>query len=114
MEATTENRLLKTGDKLYKVNYNAVVEIFTIERTTKTQALAKDGRYKFRIELSSWGTASVMGDTDKWSSATYYIETDELKEKVFKQNAIRKIKDYDYSLATIEQLKDILVILKSS
>jgi dephospho-CoA kinase len=112
MDITTEKRLLKPGDRLYKVHYNSVSEIVTIERTTKTQALSKDGRRKFRIELSSWGSASEMGNSNKWSSATYCIETDELKEKVFKQNAISKIKDFDYSSITADQFRRILEIFK--
>jgi hypothetical protein len=112
METTTEKRLLKAGDKLYRVHYNDVTDVVTIERTTKTQALSKDGKHKFRIELSSWGSASAMGDTNKWSSAAYYIETEELKEKLFRQKAIRKIRDFDYSTLTTDQLKEILAIVK--
>lgn len=101
--------VLFVGAKLYRTNYNSITEVLTIERVTKTQAIS--GFNKFRIELSSYGTAYKMGSTDRWSSASYYLETPELKEKLWKQEAVQKLSKVDYSKLSTKVLKELLSLI---
>jgi len=39
--------VLFVGAKLYQTNYNGIINVITIERVTKTQAIAKGGTYTF-------------------------------------------------------------------
>ena len=103
--------VLFVGAKLYRTHYNEITEVITIERVTKTQAIAKNGTYKFGIEVSSYGTAIKLGNTDKWSCASFYLETPKLQEQLWKQQTVRKLKDTDYNKLTVETLKELLSVL---
>lgn len=103
--------VLFVGAKLYRTNYNEITEVITIERVTKTQAIAKGGTYKFRIEVSSHGNAKKLGNTDRWSSASFYLETPKLQEQLWKQQAVKKLKDTDYSKLSTEFLKELLSLV---
>lgn len=101
--------ILFVGAKLYRINYNEITEVLTIERVTKTQAIS--GNNKFRIELSNYSTASKMGYTDRWSNTSYYLETPELKEKLWEQETVRKLSKVDYSKLSTEVLKELLSLV---
>jgi len=103
--------VLFVGAKLYRTNYNDITEIITIERVTKTQAIAKGGTYKFGIEVSSYGTARKLGNTDRWSSSSFYLETPKLQEQLWKQQTVKKLKDTDYSKLSTEVLKELLSLI---
>lgn len=105
--------LLFVGAKLYRINYKDITEVVTIERVTKTQAIAKDGRYKFGIELSSYGTARKIGDTNIWSSSSFHLETPKLKEQLWRQQSVKKLKDADYSKLSAKVLKELLLLVNS-
>jgi hypothetical protein len=111
MEVDTEKHLLKVGDKIYRTHYDSITDIITIERTTKTQAISKDGRYRFKIETSASGYVYKMGDTDKWSSASFCLETEELKEQLFRQIAVMKLKIINYSQFSTDVLKLLLSLV---
>jgi len=104
--------VLFVGAKLYRTNYNDITEVITIERVTKTQAIAKGGDYKFGIELSRYGTARKLGNTDRWSSASFYLETPKLQEQLWRQQTVKKLKDTDYSKLSTEVLKELMSLLK--
>lgn len=101
--------VLFVGAKIYKTNYQEVREIITIERVTKTQAISENGTYKFAIEVSSDGTARRLGNTDRWSSGSFYLETPKLKEKMWRMTAVKQLKDADYSKFNTEVLKELLL-----
>lgn len=103
--------VLFVGAKLYRTNYKEITEVITIERVTKTQAIAKGGVYKFGIEVSSYGTVRRLGNTDRWSSASFYLETPKLKEQLWKQQTVKKLKDTDYSKLSTEVLKELLSLV---
>lgn len=105
--------VLFVGAKLYRTNYNDITEVIVIERVTKTQAIAKNATYKFKIEVSSYGTAIKIGNTDRWSSASFYLETPKLKEQLWKQQAVKKLKETDYSKLSVEKLRDLLSVLNN-
>ncbi len=103
--------VLFVGAKIYRTNYNEIIEVITIERVTKTQAIAKGGTYKFGIEISSYGTARKLGNTDRWSSASFYLETPKLQEQLWKQQTVKKLEDTDYSKLSTEVLKELLSLV---
>lgn len=103
--------VLFVGAKLYRTNYNDITEVITIERVTKTQAIAKNGTYKFGIEVSSYGTARKLGNTDRWARASFYLETPKLQEQLWRQQNIKKLKDTDFSKLSTEVLKELLSLL---
>ncbi len=108
MEAK-ENKL-KVGDKVYTKLYNSIHSVHTIERVTPTQALCNDGRIKFRIDISSYGSVVQIGK-DRWTAASYYLETEELKQQLWRQQSISKCKTIDFTKLTDEQLKKVLEII---
>jgi hypothetical protein len=114
--ANNDNEVLATvlfvGAKLYRVHYKEITEVLIIEKITKTQATSKNS--KFRLELRSDGSAIKVGDTDKWSSANYYIETEQLKETLLKQKAVCKLSKYNFAQLDIVQLNAVLALLNCS
>lgn len=105
--------VLLVGSKLYRTNYGEISEVIEIERVTKTQAIAKNGNYKFDINISNWGTAKKLGNTDRWSSSTFYVETKELKNKLIRQKNLNRLKNEDYSKLSDETLSKLLAVLNS-
>ena len=98
---------LKVGDKIYGKSYNTINSIHTVERVTKMQAICeKDVRFK--LDHSSW--INRIG-ANNYSRVLYYIETDELKNQLIRQNAIYKVDKFDYSKLTTEQLISIISII---
>ena len=47
--------VLSVGAKVYRTNYSQITDVIVIERVTKTQAIAKNGTYKFDVNVSSSG-----------------------------------------------------------
>lgn len=105
-----ENKLLFAGAKLYRYYGSRIEEIITIDRVTKTQAIA--GSFKFKIELSSDGIAKKIPNTESWSFSIYYLETPELIEQYFRQQAIEKLSVFNYKNVSTESLKQILAIIE--
>jgi dTDP-D-glucose 4,6-dehydratase len=99
---------LKVGDRVYEIgSKNQINHLHVIERVTKTMAFSKTER--FRIDYSELGVNPV-GERS-WSHVHYLIETPELKAKLIKQRAVKKIKDTDFSVLSDFQLKQILEII---
>jgi hypothetical protein len=105
------NTVLFAGAKIYRTNYNEIIEVIIIERVTKTQAIAKGGTYKFCIEVTSYGTVRRIGNTDRRTSSSFYLETPKLKEQLWKQQTVKKLKNTDYSKLSIEVLNKLLEII---
>jgi hypothetical protein len=103
--------VLSVGSKVYRTNYSQITDVITIERVTKTQAIAKNGTYKFDVNVSSNGYVRKIGQTDRWSSAGFYLETDELKQQLWKQQAITILKNTDFSKLSDETLRELLSVL---
>jgi hypothetical protein len=101
---------LKVGDRIYQENYNRITKVYTVERITKTLAIC-DGGGRFKIEYSSPQWINPVGDTGKWNSNSYLMETPELIDKLYKQVAIQKIRNYDLSVLSSEQMRSIIKIL---
>lgn len=113
MSSEKAARLIKAGDKIYKKQYGTI-EVITIGRVTKTQAVCTNGIYKFRPEVrdSVSGYCAGIGEkTVGYGSTSWYIESEELKEAYFRQNTIAYIKGFDYSKAETDKLRQILAII---
>lgn len=107
MEAK-ENKL-KVGDRIYTKSYHSIQGVNTVERVTATQAICNGGNIKFYIDILQHGGIRLVG-RDKWSTYSYYLETEELKQQLWRQKAINKCKTIDFAKLTDEQLKQILEI----
>ena len=79
-----EKKYLKVGDVLYPKNNYGIKSPIVIDRVTKTQAIAGD--YKFRIEY--YHSAVRIGGPSGYNSINYYLETDELKQELWRNTAI--------------------------
>ena len=107
-----DNTQLFVGAKIYEVSRGTIQRVHTIVRTTQTQAISDIGDTKFKIELSKTGTVTQLAK-DKWDFYTHYLETPELKQKLWRQNAISKCSNADFSKLTNEQLQAILNIINA-
>lgn len=101
---------LQIGDKIYEENYNRILGVFTVERVTKTLAICNKGK-KFRRKYSKDSWINHVGSTEKWSTNNYQLETPELKEKLYKQIYISKIRACKFEGLSIEQLRLIMAAL---
>jgi hypothetical protein len=102
---------LFVGARVYRINYGDITDVITIERVTKSQAIAKGGGYRFKIDVNSYGYVTEIGESNRWSSSTHYLETPELREKLLRQNAIRKIKKVNFSKLSLDALNQILSLV---
>lgn len=103
--------VLSVGSKVYRTNYSQITDVITIERVTKTQAIAKNGTYKFYVNVSKSGYVRKLGKTDVWSSASFYVETEKLKQQLWQQQAIATLKNTDFSKLSVETLRELLSVL---
>jgi hypothetical protein len=101
---------LKVGDRIYQFYLGRVKEIYQIDRITKT--LAVSGNIKFKLEYNHPEVITI-NSANTWEMSSYSLETPELKEQLFKQNAISKIQKAKLEDLSIEQLKEIIKILNS-
>ena len=101
---------LQIGDRIYQENYNKISDVFTVERVTKTLAICDKGA-KFKREYSKDSWINSAGDTGKWNTNHYQLETPELKEKLYKQNSISKIRAYKFEDLSTEQIRSIMAVL---
>jgi hypothetical protein len=79
---------LKYGDKIYRCYQGSPTQVLTIDRITKTQAIA--GIYKFRKKYYENSWISLIGE-GSFSMTSYYLETPELIAKLKRVNMIRKL-----------------------
>lgn len=100
---------LEVGDVIYEVNVYGDICKHVVERVTKTQGVIC-GDFKFRIDISSYGTVSFIGVT--FGSATFYIATPELDAKYEFQLLMSEVRNIHRAKLTTDQLKRILEIAK--
>jgi hypothetical protein len=82
-------------------------KIDKVSRLTKTQIILDSG-LKFRLD-----NQTHICKQEKWKTNYYYLcEIDEsFKDKVFRQNALAKIKELKFNTFSSDQLRDVLKIL---
>lgn len=101
---------LKVGDRIYEESYGKVVGIHTVERVTKTMAICERGiRFKLEYVKPDWINKI---DKARWANESYSLETEQLKEKVFRRKFASKITKIDYDSFPTEKMMKILEILK--
>ncbi len=105
-----ENKL-KIGDVLYREHYGRVTNKVKIVRLTATQAISENGA-RFKIDLTDWGTAKEVGDATRFSSRIWRVENENLKEQFRRQNAIAKLKGFDWSQVSTDLLESVLALIK--
>lgn len=104
-------KTLRVNDKIYELRYDKITHIFKVERLTKTVAVCNDD-VRFRIEYNRPDWITLIG-RDSYSNSSYELETPELKEKLYRQLSIDKIKQFkleDLSLDKIRSIRQILGI----
>lgn len=100
--------MLNVSDKIYRVNYGKITTVYTVERVTKTLAICQSGT-KFKREFRP--NICPAWETDSWSSASYELENEGLKEQLFRVRAIDRIRVSDYKGVKTEALKGILKLI---
>jgi hypothetical protein len=111
MDNTQEQAQLFVGAIIYCIEGDHITGIYKIVRTTPTQAVSDKGDAKFKLGSFN-GEAKKVG-ADSWDRGLYYLETPELKQKLWRQNAISKCSKADFSKLSNEQLQAILNIINA-
>lgn len=103
----TAKNILNIGDIIYATYYGNVMVVFRIERVTSTMAICGGNRFH----------RECVRDVKRISKGidvyTYSVETPELKELYFRQEAEKKIKAFDFKKLTTEQINEIMKIIES-
>lgn len=97
---------LEVGDKIYISTIRDISGVLVVERVTSTMAFAKEGGYKFKREIGTNGRITkIGGGKSLWSTTSYYLETDELKNQLKRRENIEKLKHLDFIKLTDEQIE---------
>jgi len=97
---------LRTGDRVYATINGKIQSVYQIERTTETQAIC--GNIRFKIEYND-GWVDQIGQA-KWDINCFYAETPELRAQLMHQNAVAKVSKILFSTLSIEQLTEMIKI----
>lgn len=108
MEKETK-KLLEVGDVIYSVSRYTINGAYVIDRITNTQAISKTT--KFRREISDNGWIRLVGSAEAWSMASYWLETDELKNRYSRQKFVSEIRAFEFNSLSDEDLKKIVSII---
>lgn len=84
-----DQKLLNVGDNLYAIKYKRVLKTLTIDRVTPKRAYS--GGYEFDRELDTDGRAHVRPQSSY--SASYWLESEELKDRKIKEDLITEIEN---------------------
>lgn len=97
----------KIGDKLFtESNYHGI-GLVTIERFTPTTAVISDGS-KLKLPIKEYQSAIGVSGFGK---TFYRLPTDELYEKLERQNLTRRMQKLDFSKLSTENLRKINSII---
>jgi len=108
---TNVSRRLKIGDKIYGENrMYGISEVLVVEKITPTQAVCGDIRFKIDL-IDNKRVRKIGQEYGSWNSTSYFLETDELKVKYFRQNAINRLKGFDYKTLSNETLKVLVTAI---
>jgi predicted transcriptional regulator len=101
---------LNVGDIIYCLSYGKVVEIHTIERLTKKQAISNNVKFRREYKEANW--IDVIGRS-QYSTNIYKLESPELKQQRRRQYIINRLKHYKYENLNDEELEKINDIFDS-
>ena len=106
-------RFLSIGDVIYGKDHYGIREVLKIEKVTRTQGICGDIRFKIQVFNDS-GRVVKIGQVYGWNSTSYYLETPELKENYYRQIAVKKLREFDYSILSTEVLTKLLSLVNGS
>ena len=106
-----EEKLLQVGDVIYSESYGKITGKYTIDRITNT--LAFSGMTKFKRCYTSPTYIRTVVSGGRWSSGSYSLETDELKERAKYQMALTKVKTTNWDSLPKDKLIEIASIIKN-
>lgn len=101
---------LKVGDRIYKMRWGSISNIFKIDRVSNT--LAFSGNRKFKKVYSSSYHIELIG-RDEWDNTTYALENSEMKAKLHRQNLLNRISKTKFETLSDEQLQAIENIINT-
>jgi len=96
---------LNIGNIIYRSYANKITDRLVVERVTKTKAVA--GSYEFKRNCNDNGFVYEK-KLRRYSSCTYRVETNELKEKYKRIVLIEKINTIKLDKLKTEQLEEIV------
>ena len=106
---------LKVGDIIYSDSYGKITGKYTIHRVTEKMAFAKVNsqgyELKFQIEYGSW--LKLVGKTERWDHASYYVETPELKEKYERMLMLQKLDATTWGNFPTDKIREIMDIVNT-
>lgn len=108
-----EKRLLKVGDRLYKIQPGAtikILEVVEIAKVTRTKAISKCGSYNFNIEMPKTGYTRDISAT-KWNVTSFILETPELIGMLDRQNKITRLENLDFLELPPECINELVSVL---
>ena len=99
---------LNVGDRIYAISsYGSIIGVYVIERTTKTQAISGDVRFR----QDDTNSIRPVGK-DVWDNTHYQKETEELNQHLHLQNLRHKGKTlFNVNKLNAEQLEQIIAII---
>lgn len=100
------NYNLEVGDQFYRMSRGRIIELVTIERLTKTQAVTHNGNPRFKIVQYHNTPIESIGAGD-YNTIFYYKRTIELDNKVKKQKLVYKLSNIDWDKYDLDKLTDI-------
>ena len=99
---------LEKGDIIYRKHYGKITHRIEIERVTKT--LAVSNSWIFKREYHDSGYVHEK-QNERFSSASYYIETQELKEEWKKEQMALRLEKTNFRELDIKKLSQLCTLL---
>lgn len=115
METTSETKILNVGDVIYESGNYGLVKRLTVESVTPRRATLSNG-YVVKRELKDcgyWRAARIGAPTWEIGLRNYKLENESLKREWLRQESLEKLKGFNYSNCTDEQLAAILTIIET-
>lgn len=115
METATEIKILNKGDVVYESGNYGLIQKLTVESVTPKRATLSNG-YTVKRELLDCGSyyrVSRMG-VPAWEVGlrTYKLENTSLAREWMRKTVLEKLKGYDFSKCTDEQLAKLFSIIE--
>lgn len=111
MENNNDVRLLQVGDVVYGVTHYGVSKKHVVERVSDKQAFCNGG-IKCLREVKK-GSVKMIGYSS-FIVMSFYLETEELKNKYTRKTNLEKIKEFAFDRLSDVDVQRVFDILTSS
>lgn len=101
--------ILKVNDRVYQLRYGKITCIYKVVRLTKTSAVCNND-VRFRVEYNNPDWITLIGRYS-YDNSRYELETPELKEKLYLQSSIEKIRAFKLEGLSVDKIRSIREIL---